>query len=63
MSWLHDHGLISKFEDYFDLPISVIDDTRAVMDAEAVAAAAERERERRSGDAGPGRGRAGRARN
>lgn len=38
MRWLHDNGLISRYDDYFDLPLSVIEDARLIRNAQATAA-------------------------
>lgn len=35
MKWLHEHGLISNYEDYLDLPPSVIEDARILMAADS----------------------------
>lgn len=35
MTWLHEHGVISSFADYEDLPLVVLEDARMVMLAEA----------------------------
>ena len=34
MNWLHDRGLISSYGDYVELPVTVLDDARILMDAE-----------------------------
>lgn len=44
MGWLREHGLISKYEDYLDLPMSVLEDARLLMEGEAVAVKRERAR-------------------
>lgn len=43
MKWLREHGVISTYDDYAELPAMVLEDARLVMEAEAIAA----ERERR----------------
>lgn len=44
MAWLHQHGLISNYDDYVGLPVTVLEDARMAMEAEAIAAEAERRR-------------------
>ncbi len=39
MRWLREHGLISSYDDYVDLPVTVLDDARMLMEAQAMAAA------------------------
>lgn len=36
MRWLKEHGLISSLADYEDLPVGVLEDARAVMEAEVI---------------------------
>lgn len=35
MGWLHEHGFVSCYDDYLALPLTVLDDCRMVMHAEA----------------------------
>ncbi len=34
MTWLHEHGLVSCYEDYRELPMGVLEDARLVMVAD-----------------------------
>ncbi len=37
MNWLHQHGLVSCYEDYLALPAAVLEDCHLLMEAEATA--------------------------
>ena len=40
LRWLHDHGLIGTYADYFRLPVYVLSDARIAMEIEGEAKAA-----------------------
>lgn len=35
MKWLREHGLVSSYADYEDLPVEVLEQARVLMNAEA----------------------------
>lgn len=52
MRWLHEHGLVSTYDDYAALPVSVLEDARLLMEHEATRAVKEQNALERSQRAG-----------
>lgn len=52
MRWLHEHGLVSTYDDYAGLPVCVLEDARMLMEHEAQRAAKEMNAAERSQRAG-----------